>query len=261
MRERPTVVLLHPGPGFDHGLFKVTSARGWRRRHRSSTSICGAADAAIPARLRSTRSSVGPTTCTSSARVLGSSGRSCSASGSARSSRSLRGAAIRHEPAALVLGAPVARIVPERSVADVRAARRAEDAPRWRGASTRRWTIRLRGLRPRLLPAPLELRADERRDRPRPLEPGGADGLDGRVRRRRSTCAPSCRRSAPALVLAGRTTRGRHSSRCARSTSSSARRALPELRPRAPLVFRDAPEAYEELRLFLDEVKPLERLS
>jgi proline iminopeptidase len=23
MRERPTVVLLHPGPGFDHGLFKV----------------------------------------------------------------------------------------------------------------------------------------------------------------------------------------------------------------------------------------------
>src|SRR6185295_12783554 len=23
MRERPTVILLHPGPGFDHGLFKV----------------------------------------------------------------------------------------------------------------------------------------------------------------------------------------------------------------------------------------------
>ena len=55
MRERPTVVLLHPGAGFDHGLFKIGSARGSPPGRRSCTSTCAARAAA-------TRATRGPAT-------------------------------------------------------------------------------------------------------------------------------------------------------------------------------------------------------
>ena len=150
--------------------------------------------------------------------------------------RHARGAALRGASSGragtLVLAGPVARIVPERSVAMYSSSAGRRRA-RWRGA-TARWTTTRSPTSSRLLSAPLELRDDERRDRPRSLEPGGADALDGRRgedgRSPRELPSIPC----PCSSWRARTTRGRRSSPRARSRAP-ARRPLPELRARAPL--------------------------
>ena len=67
---------------------------------------------------------------------------------------------------------------------------------------------------------------------------------------------------APALVLAGR---GRRvgAARVGAGGLRAARRAqaLPQLSPGRHSVFRDAPEAYEDMRLFLDDIQALEMRS
>ena len=100
MRERQTVVLLHPGPGFDHGLFKVqlgpwlsagtqvVYTRSARRRPQRPEHAGGAAGRALGGRRQAI-----------SATRSGSSGRSCSGSASARWSRSGTPPAIRTIPA------------------------------------------------------------------------------------------------------------------------------------------------------------------
>ena len=82
MREKPTVLLLHGGPGFDHSIFKpaysalADVAQVIYLDHRGN----GRSDAGPgkPGRWRS-----GATTCARSARRSASSGRSCSACRSA----------------------------------------------------------------------------------------------------------------------------------------------------------------------------------
>ena len=161
-------------------------------------------------------------------------------------------------PGALVLIAPVARIVPERSIRGLRAARRRGGGRGRARATTARWTSRsVRRLRARLLPAALELRPDERRDRARPLAPGGADGLDarrgegGRRARaaRRRPGAGARARGRGRRLGAARVGRGR-SSVCLGSPTRF--RSFPGARHS---VLQDAPAAYEELRLFLDDVQ------
>ena len=117
----------------------------------------------------------------------------------------------------------------------------------------------VRRLRPRLLPAPLELRADERRDRPRRLEPRGADALDARGGEGASICAPSSGGRAPALVLAGEDDAWAPLESVREVATLLPGRPLPELPVRGRhSIFRDAPESYEELRVFLDEVRAAE---
>jgi proline iminopeptidase len=117
MRERQTVVLLHPGPGFDHGLFKVQIGP-WLAAGTQVVYLdmrgAGRSDAGPPEEHRLERWA-------DDVREL------CDALQIERpvvfglgfgSLVALRYAA-RHpsHPAALVLAAPVARIVPERSIA------------------------------------------------------------------------------------------------------------------------------------------------
>lgn len=117
MRERPTVLLLHPGPGFDHGLFKVQvgptlvpHAQVVYLDQRGG----GRSDPADPDELRLDRWAEDVREFSDALGierpiVLGLGFGSLVA---------IRYAA-RHptHPRALVLGAPVARLVPERSIA------------------------------------------------------------------------------------------------------------------------------------------------
>src|SRR5215207_7194563 len=232
MRERQTVVLIHPGPGFDHGLFKVqlgpwlsagtqvvyTDLRGGGRSDRSTPEE------------RSVE------------RWAGDVKDLCDAIGGDR-------------PVVLVLAAPVARIVAERSIeqyerlggAEARAvAERFYDAMDEQGfADFLRVCFPL--LSSYALTSDVIARADWNPAVLIEWMAGEAKQLD-----LRDEVAAI---SAPALVLAGEDdawaplesvrevfdllpghkqfrsyTRGRHS------------------------VFRDAPEAYEDMRLFLDEI-------
>jgi len=256
MRERQTVVLLHPGPGFDHGLFKVqlgpwlsagtqvvyTDLRGGGRSDRSTPEerrverwaddvkdLCDAIGVTRPV-------------------VLGLGFGSVVA---------LQYAA-RHpdHPAALVLAAPVARIVAERSVAQYERLggpeARAVAERFYDGMDEQGFADFLRVCFPLLSSYALTSDVIARADwNPAVLiewMAGEAKELDLRDE------LAAIR--APALVLAGEDdawaplesaqevfellpgdkrfrsyTRGRHS------------------------VFRDAPEAYEDMRLFLDEIE------
>jgi pimeloyl-ACP methyl ester carboxylesterase len=117
MRERPTVLLLHPGPGFDHGLFKVQLGPALAEQAQVvylDQRGGGRSDRSDPEEQRLDRWA-------DDVRAF------CDAIGIERpivlglgfgSLVAIRYAA-RHSAhaAALVLAAPVARIVPERSVA------------------------------------------------------------------------------------------------------------------------------------------------
>jgi proline iminopeptidase len=260
MRERQTVVLLHPGPGFDHGLFKVqlgpwlsagaqvvyTDLRGGGRSDRSTPEerrlerwaddvkeLCDAIGVQRPV-------------------VLGLGFGSVVA---------LKYAA-RHpqHPAALVLAAPVARIDAARSIAQYERLggpeARAVAERFYDGMDEQGFADFLRVCFPLLssyaLTSDVIARADWNPAVLMEWMRGEAKELD-----LRDELASI---SAPALVLAGEDdawapldsvrevfellpahkrfrsyTRGRHS------------------------VFRDAPEAYEDMRLFLDDIHALEQ--
>lgn len=259
MRERQTVVLLHPGPGFDHGLFKVqlgpwlsagtqvvyTDLRGAGRSDRST-----------PAERRVERWA-------DDVKEL------CDAVGIERpvvlgigfgSVVALKYAA-RHpqHPAGLVLAAPIARVIPERSIAayerlggeDARAvAERFYD-----GMDEQAFADFLRVCFPLLSSYPLtsdviaradwnpEVLMEWMRDEAKELDL--RDEL-GAIR-------------TPTLVLAGE--------QDAWAPLESVQevfellgghkrfRSYPHGRHS---VFRDAPEAYEDLRIFLDDIQALE---
>lgn len=259
MRERQTVVLLHPGPGFDHGLFKVqlgpwlsagtqviyTDLRGGGRSDRSTPEerrlerwaddvkeLCDAIGIVRPV-------------------VLGLGFGSVVA---------LEYAARHPEhPSALVLAAPVARIIPERSIATYERLggpeARAVAERFYDGMDEQGFADFLRVCFPLLssyaLTSDVIARADWNPAVLMEWMRGEAKELDLREH------LAAVR--APALVLAGEDdawaplesvkevvellpdstrfrsyTRGRHS------------------------VFRDAPEAYEDMRIFLDEIQAQE---
>ena len=259
MRERQTVVLLHPGPGFDHGLFKVqlgpwlsagmqviyTDLRGGGRSDRSTPEerrlerwaddvkeLCDAIGIVRPV-------------------VLGLGFGSVVA---------LEYAARHPEhPSALVLAAPVARIIPERSIATYERLggpeARAVAERFYDGMDEQGFADFLRVCFPLLssyaLTSDVIARADWNPAVLMEWTRGEAKQLD----LREDLAAVR----APALVLAGEDdawaplesvqevvellpdstrfrsyTRGRHS------------------------VFRDAPEAYEDMRVFLDEIQAQE---
>ena len=117
LRERPTVLLLHPGPGFDHGLFKVQLGPWLAERAQvvyldlrgGGRSDTGPADDLRIDRWAEDVEAVCETLQIERPIVLGLGFGAVVA---------LRYASLhpRH-PRALVLAAPVARIVPERSIA------------------------------------------------------------------------------------------------------------------------------------------------
>jgi proline iminopeptidase len=257
MRERPTVVLLHPGPGFDHGLFKIQIGP-WLA---SGTQVlyydmlgAGRSDAGRPEDLRVERWA-------DDVRGL------CDALhverpivlGLGFGSVVALDYAARHpdHPGALVLGAPVARIDPERSIGvferlggaeAAEVARRFYDDP-----DEMAFADFLRVLFPLLSSYELTSEVMARADwNPAVLTGwmrGEAKELDLRGR------LGAVR--APALVLAGEDDAWsplESAQEVAELLGGPVRfRSFPEARHS---VFRDAQEtAYEELRTFLDDVQ------
>ena len=255
MRERQTVVLLHPGPGFDHGLFKVqlgpwlsagtqvvyTDLRGGGRSDRSTPEernlerwaddvkeLCDALGIVRPV-------------------VLGLGVGSVVA---------LKYAARHPEhPSGLVLAAPVARIIPERSIETYERLGGPEArsvAERfYAGMDEQGFADFLRVCFPLLssyaLTSDVIARADWTPAVLMEWMRGEAKEFDLREELAAVT--------APALVLAGEDD--------AWAPLESVREVVellpPETRFRSYTrgrhsVFRDAPEAYEDMRVFLDEV-------
>lgn len=259
MRERETVVLLHPGPGFDHGLFKVqlgpwlsagtqvvyTDLRGGGRSDRSTPEerrlerwaddvkeLCDAIGVERPA-------------------VLGLGFGSVVA---------LKYAARHPEhPSALVLAAPVARIVPELSVAMYErlggAEARAVAERFYAGMDEQGFADFLRVCFPLLssyaLTSDVIARADWNPEVLMEWMRGEAKQLDLREE------LAAIR--APALVLAGEDDAWAplESAQEVFDLLPAHKRFRSYARARHS-VFRDAPEAYEDMRLFLDDVQARE---
>jgi pimeloyl-ACP methyl ester carboxylesterase len=258
MRERPTVVMLHPGPGFDHGLFKV---------HIGPWLAAGAQVVYLDMR-GGGRSDPGRPEDHTLQRWAEDVHELC---GVLRIERpivlglgfgalvALRYAA-RHpaEPAALVLAGPVARILPERSIAmyeQLGGAEAAEVASRFYGEmDDHAFTDFVRVCFPLLssyaMTSEVIARAHWSPEVLMRWMGGEAKTVDLRAE------LPSI--TLPVLVLAGEDD--------AWAPLESAREVaelLPDARLRSFVrgrhsIFRDAPESYEELRVFLDEVKAAE---
>jgi proline iminopeptidase len=257
MRERQTVVLLHPGPGFDHGLFKVQIGP-WLAAGTQVVYLdmrgAGRSDAGPPEEHRLERWA-------DDVREL------CAALHIERpivfglgfgSLVALRYASrYPSHPAALVLAAPVARIVPERSIAvyeRLGGAEAREVAERYYdGMDEQAFADFLRVCFPLLSTYALTSEVIARADWNPEVLIRWMAGEAKQVDLRDDLAAIE----APALVLAGEDdawaplesvqevvdllpgqvrfrsyARGRHS------------------------VFRDAPESFDELRLFLDDLQP-----
>ena len=238
MRERQTVVLLHPGPGLRPRPLQgadrpVALGRDAGRLHR-------------PARRRpqrpehaggTARRALGGRRQGAVRRASGSSARSCSASASARSSRSSTPPATRSIRPRSCSPRRSRASCPERSIAayerlggeDARAV-----AERfYEGMDEQGFADFLRVCFPLLS----SYRAHERRDRPRRLEPGGADGVDAR-RGEGARPARRARHDPRAGARAGRGGGrvGAARARCRRSTSCSAgTSASAAIRMRTPL--------------------------
>jgi proline iminopeptidase len=260
MRERQTVVLLHPGPGFDHGLFKVQLGP-WLS---AGTQVVytdlrggGRSDWSTPEERRLERWA-------DDVREL------CDAIGVIRpvvlglgfgSVVALKYAA-RHpqHPAALVLAAPVARIVAERSIATYERLggpeARAVAERFYDGMDEQGFADFLRVCFPLLssyaLTSDVIARADWNPAVLMEWMAGEAKELDLRDE--------LAEIRAPALVLAGEDD--------AWAPFESAREVF-ELLPGHTRfrsyprgrhsVFRDAPESYEDMRLFLDDIEAREQ--
>ena len=255
MRERQTVVLLHPGPGFDHALFKVqlgpwlsagtqvvyTDLRGGGRSDRSTPEerrlerwaddvreLCEALRIERPV-------------------VLGLGFGSVVA---------LKYAARHPEhPAGLVLAAPVAGIVPERSVEVYERLGGAEAgavAERfYEGMNERAFADFLRVCFPLLSSYALTSDVIARADwNPEVLmEWMGGEAKEFDLRDEIAAIR------APALVLAGEDDAWAplESAREVYELLPGHKRFRSYARSRHS-VFRDAPEAYEDMRLFLDDI-------
>ncbi|MGH3073072.1 MAG: alpha/beta fold hydrolase [Gaiellaceae bacterium] len=259
MRERPTVVLLHPGPGFDHGLFKV-GIGPWLSAGAQAVYLdmrgAGRSDPGRPEDLRLERWADDVREFCDALRIekpvvfgLGF-GSIVALDYAARYPR---------HPGALVLGAPVARIVPERSIPmyeKLGGPEAAEVARRYYGAPDEQaFADFIRVCFPLLssyrYTSDVIVRADWRPEVLINWMRGEAKELD--LRDRLGAV------EAPALVIAGEDD--------AWAPIESAREVA-GLLPAATLfrsfprarhsVFADAPEAYEELRLFLDDVTAAE---
>jgi proline iminopeptidase len=261
MRERPTVVMLHPGPGFDHGLFKV---------HVGPWLAAGAQVVYLDMR-GAGRSDHGPPEEHTLDRWAEDVHELCRALRIERPIMlgigfgtlvALRYAA-RHasEPAALVLAGPVARIDPERSVAvyeRLGGEEAREVAERFYGAmDDHDFADFVRVCFPLLssyaMTSEVIARANWTPEVLMRWMAGEAKALDLRPE------LPGI--GTPVLVLAGEDD--------AWAPLESAREVadlLPDARFRSFVrgrhsIFRDAPESYEELRLFLDEVRAGEGMA
>ncbi len=219
-----------PARGSTTASSRCSSVRGSRPGRRSSTPTCaarGRSDRSTPAERRVERWA-------DDVRELCDARRD-RAAGRARARLRLgRRAQVRRPPPA-ASGRARARSADRAGRAGavdrgVRAARRRGRAC-GRGALLRRHgRAGIRRLPPRLLPAALELRAHERRDRPRRLEPGGADGVDAR-RGQGARPARRARRDPRAGARAGRRAGRVGAARVGAGGLRAARRAqaLPQL--------------------------------
>jgi proline iminopeptidase len=255
MRERPTVLLLHPGPGFDHGLFKIQLGP-W---------LAAGTQVVYLDQRGGGRSDLGPPEDLRLDRWADDVLEFCDALGIERpvvlglGFGALVAAryASRHpaHPRGLVLTAPIARVVPERSIAvyerlggpDARAV-----AERFYGdMDEQAFGDFLRVCFPLLsgydLTSDVIVRADWRPEVLIGWSVGESRELD--LRDELATI------QAPALVLAGEDD--------AWAPLDSVREFVEHLRPGTRFrsfpgarhsVFRDAPGAYDELRVFLDDL-------
>jgi pimeloyl-ACP methyl ester carboxylesterase len=256
MRKRPTVLLLHPGPGFDHGLFKVQIGP-WLAAGTQVVYLdmrgSGRSDAGPPGEHRLERWADDVRELCAALRierpiVLGLGFGSLVA---------LQYAA-RHpsHPAALVLAAPVARIVPGRSVAvyeRLGGVEAREVAERYYDEMDEQaFADFLRVCLPLLstyaLTSDVIARADWNPEVLMRWMAGEAKVVD--LRGELGTV------ETPALVLAGEDDAWAplESAREVADLLAGTTRFRSFTRARHS-VFRDAPEAYDELRLFLDDLE------
>ena len=256
MRERPTVVLLHPGPGFDHGLFKI-GIGPWLAAGAQAVYFdmrgAGRSDHGRPDDLRLDQWADDVRELCDVLRI-----EKPIVFGLGFGSMVALDYAARHpqHPGALVLGAPVARIVPERSIpvyerlggpeaAEV--ARRYYDDP-----DGQAFADFIRVCFPLLSRYPFTsdviVRANWRPEVLINWMRGEAKEVD--LRERLGAIA------APALVIGGEDDAWApldSALEVAELLADNARvRTFPGARHS---VFADAPEAYEELRVFLDDVQ------
>ena len=256
MRERPTIVLLHPGPGFDHGLFKVQlgpSLAPVAQVIYLDQRGGGRSDGSEPEEQRLDRWADDVREFCDALRierpvVLGL------GFGSIVAIRY----ATRHpaHPGALVLAAPVARVVPERSIAvyeRLGGAEAREVAERYYGSMDERaFADFLRVCFPLLssyeLTSDVIIRADWRPDVLIRWMRGESRELDLRDELRGIV--------APTLVLAGEddawSPLASVQEVVERLPEGTRFRSFPGARHS---VFRDAPEALEELRAFLESLQ------
>jgi pimeloyl-ACP methyl ester carboxylesterase len=256
MRERPTVVLLHPGPGFDHGVFKV-GIGPWLAAGTQVVYLdqrgSGRSDAGPPEELRLARWADDVRGFCDALRI-----ESPFVLGLGFGAQVALEYATRHpdHPGALILVGPTARQVPERSVAVWRrlggpeagdAAHRFFAEPSEMAFSE---FIRLCFplLTSHLEPSDLIVRASWRPEVLTAWIHGEGAALDLRPR------LGGVR--APTLVLAGEDD--------AWSPLESVREVVDALPERARFhsyagarhsVLTDAPQAYDDLRRFLDDVR------
>jgi pimeloyl-ACP methyl ester carboxylesterase len=256
MRERPTVVLLHPGPGFDHGLFKI-GIGPWLAAGAQAVYLdmrgAGRSDHGRPEDLLLERWADDVREFCDVLRI-----EKPIVFGLGFGSMVALDYAARYpqHPGALVLGAPVARIVPERSIPvyeRLGGAEAAEVATRYYSAPDgKAFADFIRVCFPLLSRYPFTsdvmVRANWRPEvlinwmRGEAREIDLRDRLDAVV--------------APAIVVAGEEDAWaplESAREVAELLPGNARfRSFPGARHS---VFADAPEAYEELRLFLDDVQ------
>jgi pimeloyl-ACP methyl ester carboxylesterase len=256
MRERPTVVLLHPGPGFDHGLFKI-GIGPWLAAGTQVVYLdmrgAGRSDPGRPEDLRLERWADDIREFCDALRIekpviFGLGFGSMVAIDYA--------ASYPDHPGALILGAPVARIVPERSIAvfeRLGGDEPAEVARRYYGEPDgQAFADFVRVCLPLLSRYPLTsdviVRAQWRPEVLVGWMQGEAKTVD--LRERLGSV------SAPTIVVAGEDDAW---------APLESTREVAELMPAGTRfrsfagarhsVFADAPDAYEELRLFLDDIQ------
>ena len=252
MRERPTVVMLHPGPGFDHGLLQGSARPVARRAGAGRLSRpAWAAGAATYVRPRSFGFRAGRTTSGAVRRA-----RDRAAGRAGARVRGARRPRVRGTAPGSSRWAHSRRSGGEDDAGgvdrDLRAPRR-QHRPGGRGALLRvDGRPGVRRLPPRVLPAPVRLRALDRRHRARRVDARGADRVDARRGARLDLRDRIGAVRAPTLVLAGEDDawapdRG-HPRAVERLPPDTLFHAFPGARHS---VFQDAPAAYEVLDAFL----------